>query len=76
MEYETIKRLTAEQLNVDESEIKLATSFIDDLGADSLDLVDLMMALEEEFDIEVTEDEVENLKTVGDIVDFVKNRTN
>lgn len=76
MEYETIKRLTAEQLNVDESEINLATSFIDDLGADSLDLVDLMMALEEEFDIEVTEDEVENLKTVGDIVDFVKNRTN
>lgn len=76
MEYETIKRLTAEQLNVDESEINLATSFIDDLGADSLDLVDLMMALEEEFDIEVTEDEVENLKTVGDIVDFVKSRTN
>lgn len=76
MEYETIKRLTAEQLNVDESEINLATSFIDDLGADSLDLVDLMMALEEEFDIEVTEDEVENLKTVGDIVDFVKSHTN
>ena len=76
MEYETIKRLTAEQLNVDESEINLTTSFIDDLGADSLDLVDLMMALEEEFDIEVTEDEVENLKTVGDIVDFVKSHTN
>ena len=76
MEFEQIKKITAEQLNVNENEITLATSFVDDLGADSLDLVDLMMALEEEFDIEVTEDEVENLKTVGDAVEFVKSRAN
>lgn len=76
MEFEQIKKITAEQLNVNENEIALETSFVDDLGADSLDLVDLMMALEEEFDIEVTEDEVENLKTVGDAVDFVKSRAN
>lgn len=76
MEFEQIKKITAEQLNVNENEITLETSFVDDLGADSLDLVDLMMALEEEFDIEVTEDEVENLKTVGDAVDFVKSRAN
>lgn len=76
MEFEQIKKITAEQLNVNENEITPATSFVDDLGADSLDLVDLMMALEEEFDIEVTEDEVENLKTVGDAVEFVKSRAN
>ena len=76
MEFEQIKKITAEQLNVNENEITPETSFVDDLGADSLDLVDLMMALEEEFDIEVTEDEVENLKTVGDAVEFVKSRAN
>ena len=76
MEFEQIKRITAEQLNVSENEITPETAFVDDLGADSLDLVDLMMALEEEFDIEVTEDEVESLKTVGDAVDFVKSHAN
>ena len=73
---EKVKKIIVDQLGVSADEVKPEASFVDDLGADSLDLVDLMMALEEEFDIEVTEDEVENLKTVGDIVDFVKSRTN
>lgn len=76
MEFEQIKKITAEQLNVSENDIELSTSFIDDLGADSLDLVDLMMALEEEFDIEVTEEDVEDIKTVSDAVEYVKANAN
>ena len=61
-----------EQLGVDEREVTMEASFIDDLGADSLDLVELIMALEEEFDIEIPDEEAEKLKTVGDAVNYAK----
>ena len=73
MEFERIKEIISEQLGVSEDSIKMETSFIDDLGADSLDLVELIMALEEEFDVEMPDDEIENIKTVSDAVSFLKN---
>ena len=72
MIFEKLKKMIAEQLDVEESEIKETTSITDDLGADSLDVVDLVMAVEEEFDVTIPEDQVENIKTVGDIVAYVE----
>ncbi len=72
MEFDKIKAIVVEQLGVDESEVTMEASFIDDLGADSLDLVELIMALEEEFDIEIPDEEAEKLKTVGDAVNYAK----
>ncbi len=72
MEFEKIREIISEQLGVDEESIKPETSFTDDLGADSLDLVELIMALEEEFDIEMPDGEIDNIKTVGDAVNFLK----
>ncbi len=72
MEFEKVKKITAEQLGVDESSITMETSFLDDLGADSLDLVELIMAMEEEFDMEIADGEAENVKTVGDVVEYIK----
>lgn len=72
MEFDKIKAIVVEQLGVDESEVTMEASFIDDLGADSLDLVELIMALEEEFDIEIPDEEAEKLKTVGDAVSYAK----
>ncbi len=72
MEFETIVRIIAEQFSLDEADISMETSLIDDLGADSLDLVDLMMALEEEFDFEIPEEDLEDITTVGDVVDYAK----
>ncbi len=72
MEFEAVKRIIAEQLGVDEGSITKETSFVDDLGADSLDVVELVMALEEEFDMEFSEDDAETVKTVGDVVDYIK----
>lgn len=69
---ERIIKLIAEQFNVDEESITLETSFKDDLNADSLDLVELIMALEDEFGLEVEDEEVENIKTVGDAKDYIK----
>ncbi|MCF0148489.1 MAG: acyl carrier protein [Clostridium sp.] len=69
-----IKEIVAEQLGIDESEIKMETNFIDDLGADSLDLFQVIMELEEEFDVKV--EEVENIKTVKDAVEFIEKATN
>lgn len=73
MEFERIKEIISEQLGVSADSITMDTSFTDDLGADSLDLVELVMALEEEFDIEMPDDEIENIKTVSDAVSFLKN---
>ena len=73
MEFERIKEIISEQLGVAEDSITMDTSFVDDLGADSLDLVELVMALEEEFDIEMPDDEIENIKTVSDAVSYLKN---
>lgn len=72
MEFERIKEIISEQLGVSEDSITMETSFTDDLGADSLDLVELIMALEEEFDIEMPDSEIENIKTVADAVSFLK----
>ena len=69
-----VKKIVAEQLNVDESEIKLESSFIDDLGADSLDTVELVMAFEEEFGIEITDEDADKIKTVGDAYNYIKER--
>lgn len=69
---EKMKEIIAEQLSVDESEIELTSSFKDDLGADSLDLFELVMALEEEYDIEIPSEELENIATVKDVMDYLK----
>ena len=71
---EKIKEMVAEQLNVDAAEITEGTSFKDDLGADSLDLFELVMALEEEYEIEVPSEELENLTTVGSVADYLKSK--
>lgn len=71
MVYEKIKLIISEQFSIDEEEITMDTSFKDDLNADSLDLVELIMALEDEFELEVDDAEVENIQTVGDAVNYI-----
>lgn len=73
MEFEKIKAIIAEVLNVDANEIKMETTFVDDLGADSLDVFQIIMGLEEEFDIEIPNEEAEKIVTVGDAVEQIKN---
>ena len=68
---ERVKSIVAEQLSIGAEEIKNESSFIDDLGADSLDTVELVMALEEEFDIEISDDEAENISTVQSAIDYI-----
>ncbi|HPD00039.1 MAG TPA: acyl carrier protein [Acetivibrio sp.] len=75
MVFEKVKKIIAEQLGVDEDEITMESSFIDDLGADSLDIVELIMALEEEFDIEIPDSEAEKISVVGDVVEYIKNNS-
>lgn len=71
--FEKIRDVIGEQLGVEDVEIiTMDTTFIDDLGADSLDIVELIMALEEEFDIEIPEAEAEKISTVGDVVEYIK----
>ncbi|MBQ9267028.1 MAG: acyl carrier protein [Clostridia bacterium] len=70
---EKVKEVIVDQLGVDEEIIKTDTSFIDDLGADSLDIVELILALEEEFDIQIPDNEAEKISTVGDVVEYIKN---
>lgn len=73
--FEKVKNLIADQLDVEDKEsITEASSITDDLGADSLDVVDLIMALEDEFSVEIPEDQAENIKTVGDIVKYIENK--
>lgn len=73
--FEKIRECIASQLGIDEEEIKMESSFVNDLGADSLDVVELIMALEEKYDIEIPDEEVEKIVTVGDIVEYVKARS-
>ena len=73
MVYEKIKMMISNQFNIDEDDITMDTSFRKDLGADSIDLVELIMSLEEEFDLEVEDEEVENINTVEDAVDYINN---
>ncbi|HZH14614.1 acyl carrier protein [Archangium gephyra] len=66
-----VKNIIADQLGVGEDEIKPESSFIEDLGADSLDIVELVMAMEEEFEVEIPDEEAENIKTVGDAINYI-----
>lgn len=70
--FEKVKEITVEQLSADEDAVTLEASFINDLEADSLDIVELMMALEEEFDIEIPDEDAEKISTVGDAVEYIK----
>ena len=72
---EKIRTIISEQLEVQEEEVVPEASFADDLGADSLDLVELVMAMEEEFGIEITDEEAERIQTVQDAVNFIEERT-
>lgn len=74
MVFDKVKELISEQLDVKADDITEASNIQDDLGADSLDVVDLVMVLEDEFDVEIPEDQVENIKTVGDIVKFIEDK--
>ena len=69
-----IKKIIAEQLGVDEDEVVPEASFVDDLGADSLDTVELVMAFEEEFDIEIPDEDAEKILTVGRAMDYIKEK--
>lgn len=74
MEMEKITKILAEQFSISEEEITMETSFVEDIGADSLDLVELVMALEQEFDMEIDDDAIENIKTVADAVRYIKDK--
>lgn len=76
MEFEKLKGIIAEVLNVDVGEITMDTTFVDDLGADSLDIFQIIMGLEEEFDIEIANEEAEKIVTVGDAVEQIKDAMN
>lgn len=70
--FEKVKIIIVEQLGVAETSVTMEASFIDDLGADSLDIVELIMALEEEFDMEIPDEDAEKIVTVSDVVDYIK----
>lgn len=73
--FEKVKSIVAEQLGVEEEKVTEDASFIDDLGADSLDIVELIMALEEEFDIEIPDEEAEKIATIKDAVNYINNHS-
>ena len=73
---EKVKEIIVDQLGVDDKQVTTSASFIDDLGADSLDTVELVMALEEEFDIEIPDEEAEKIAKVQDAIDYITNHTN
>ena len=70
--FEKVKKIIVEQLGVAETSVTMEASFIDDLGADSLDIVELVMAIEEEFDIEIPDEDAEKIVSVSDVVDYIK----
>ena len=72
MEFERVKNVIVDQLSVDADEVTLEASFVDDLGAESLDVVELIMGLETEFDIEIPDEDAEKISTVGDAVEYIK----
>lgn len=71
---ERVKNLVISQLGVDTEKVTIDSSFIDDLGADSLDTVELVMAFEEEFDMEISDDDAQKLRTVGDVVTYLRDK--
>ena len=74
MVFDKIKDIIVEQLDVEEDAVTMEASITEDLGADSLDVVDLVMSIEESFDVEIPDEEVENIKSVGDIVKYIENK--
>ena len=72
--FEQVKKILCDQLDLEEEQVNEDSEVIDDLGADSLDIVDLVMTLEEEFDTEIPDEDIGNLKTVGDIVKYIEDR--
>ena len=72
MVFEKIKAILVDQLDLEEDAVTMEASIMDDLGADSLDLADIVMSIEEEFDIEVPDDQLQNIKVVGDIVKYIE----
>lgn len=73
MVFEKIKAILAEQLGADENDMTLDTNIAKDLGADSLDVVELLMSIEDEFDVEIPDEEIENIKTIGELTDYIQN---
>ncbi len=69
--FEQVKKIVVEQLGVEADEVQMSSTFVDDLGADSLDIVELIMAFEEEFNIEIPDEKAEKIKTVEDVVKFI-----
>lgn len=74
--FDQVKKIVKEQLGVEEEEIQMSSTFVDDLGADSLDIVELIMAFEEEFNIEIPDEKAEKIKTVEDVVKYIDGETN
>ncbi|MCL5290788.1 MAG: acyl carrier protein [Firmicutes bacterium] len=72
--FDKVKSIIVEQLGVEAEDVKMESSFVDDLGADSLDIVELVMALEEEFDIEIPDEDAEKIRTVGEAVKYIQER--
>ncbi len=72
MVFDKVRAILCEQLNVEEDSVTAESSIMDDLGADSLDVVDIVMSLQNEFDVEIPDEEVENISTVGDLVKFLE----
>lgn len=73
MVFEKVREILCDQLDITEEEVTLESNIVEDFGADSLDLVDFVMSLEEEFDREIPDEDIENIKTVGDVVSYIEN---
>lgn len=76
MVFEKVRKIICDQLDVEEEKVTMESDIMEELGADSLDIVDLVMSLEEEFDVEIPDDEIENIKLVGDVVRYIENSAN
>ncbi len=76
MVFEKVRDIIVEQLNVDEDEVVMEASFIDTLGADSLDLVELVIAMEEEFGMTIPEEDIDQISTVGNVVEYIESHSN
>ncbi|MHB9094760.1 MAG: acyl carrier protein [Eubacteriales bacterium] len=74
--FDKVKAIIVDQLSVEDEEVTLESTFVDDLGADSLDIVELVMAFEEEFDMEIPDEDAEKIKSVGDAVKYIEDKDN